>query len=215
MNKYSKKLSYFLVVILVVCNCYVVEAATGTIKLGGKVQGALGVESSADYIFTADTTMKVKFKVNSQLTGAEVNNQVDEEDRDFEIFLLPFEDYHDYLDTNADDADNDVDDNDENVYDEYGNDDEDDDDAEDDFDFIIRDFVDIGEEYSDTIEIPKGKYVFVIDNDKCDITYTVSFEDISNITLAYALLEPSKATPSNIKALAKVINEYSNANNMA
>jgi len=182
MSKRTKVVSYLLVVTLIICNCSVVGAGTKNLKLGDKAKGKLTVNSSADYVINVERKMKVKVTITSELTNSAVNSTVEEDDRDFEVFMLDYEEYDDYLDSQADEEDEeDEEDDDDTFYDLFGDDDDDEDD-EDEFDFIIRDFADIGEDYSETVELDKGKYVLVILSDKCEINYTVAVSDVSQYT---------------------------------
>jgi hypothetical protein len=182
MKKYSMRLSLILAIVLVFGNCSFTNADVKAIKLGNKIQGTLSVNSSAAYVIDFSSTMKVKLTVDAALTDYAGNQTVAEDDRDFEILMMSYDDYKDYLDMIAEDDDNAGDDNDDSFYDDYDDDDDEDDEDDDDIDYVIRDFVDIGEGYEENLEVEGGKYVFVINNDDCEINYKFLFKDISEYT---------------------------------
>jgi uncharacterized protein YjdB len=183
MKKYSMRLSLVLAIVLVFGNCSFTNADVKAIKLGSQVQGTLSVNNSAAYVINFSSTMKVKLKVDAALTDYAGNQEVAEDDRDFEILMMSYDDYKDYLEMVAEDVDNADDDNDDAFYDEYDDEDDDEDEEDDDdIDYVIRDFVDIGEGYEENLEVEGGKYVFVINNDDCEINYKFLFKDISEYT---------------------------------
>ena len=181
MNKYFKSLALLLTIAFVFGDVNLTYASSGSIKIGQKATGTLGAGESDTYVITADNDMKVKIKASLKLKDSSLS---DEEDKDIEIMLMNTTDYQSYLATIAEDEGEDgVDDADDAVYDDYDNEEDDDDEDEDEaIDFLIRDFVDVEEEYVENIELKKGKYVLVFNNDDYDVEYQVAISDISKYT---------------------------------